>query len=133
MKHRMPLGVLVCLCVAWVALVPVQAERTKVRAMIWGATGAAMGARLGFDANAVQYDFGRAWMSLGRIPVRTRVLVGERDVVAPAEELGAALSPAAALEVLPGLNHFFSRAAGAGRAAADLLVPALDRAIRALL
>jgi alpha/beta superfamily hydrolase len=70
--------------------------------------------------------------ALARIPVRTRVLVGERDVVAPHADLEAALTPAAALEVLPGLNHFFSRSPGAGRTATDALLPALDRALRAL-
>lgn len=70
---------------------------------------------------------------LGRLPVPTRVLVGEHDVVAPPEELRACLAPDAVLEVLPGLNHFFSRARGAGPLARELFLPAVDRALRALL
>ena len=70
--------------------------------------------------------------ALGRIPVRTRVLVGDRDVVAPVDELSDALPPTAALVVLEGLNHFFSRERGAGRTAYDVLEPAIDRALFAL-
>ncbi len=70
--------------------------------------------------------------ALGRIPVRTRVLVGDRDVVAPVDDLAEALSPAAALTVLAGLNHFFSRGTGASATALDVLEPAIDRALAAL-
>jgi alpha/beta superfamily hydrolase len=78
----------------------------------------------GLDARAVS--------RLSRLPVPTRVIVGELDVVAPPEELRALLPPTATLEVLPGLNHFFSRAQGAGTTARELLHPALDRALAAL-
>jgi alpha/beta superfamily hydrolase len=71
--------------------------------------------------------------ALGRIPVRTRVLVGDRDVVAPVDELSDALAPTAALVVLAGLNHFFSRERGAGPTAYDVLEPAIDGALRALM
>jgi len=77
-----------------------------------------------WDAPAVE--------ALGRIPVRTRVLVGDRDVVAPVEDLADALSPSAALTVLEGLNHFFSRGVGASATALDELEPAIDRALAAL-
>jgi pimeloyl-ACP methyl ester carboxylesterase len=75
----------------------------------------------------------RAAETLGMLPVPVRVLVGERDPVAPPGELRALLPGAAGLEVLPGLNHFFSRAPGAGATARDLLAPALDRALEELL
>lgn len=75
----------------------------------------------------------RAVERLRRLPVPTRVLVGEHDVVAPPDELRRCLPPSAVLEVLPGLNHFFSRSQGAGATARDLLLPALDRAFAALL
>ena len=55
------------------------------------------------------------------------------DVVAPPDELREVLAPTAHLEVLPGVNHFFSRSPGAGTTAYDLLEPALDRALAALL
>ena len=71
--------------------------------------------------------------ALGRIPFRTRVLVGDRDVVAPVDDLSDALAPASALTVLPGLNHFFSRGIGASETARDVLLPAIDRALAALL
>ena len=71
--------------------------------------------------------------ALGRIPVRTRVLVGSRDVVAPVDELAEALSPTAALTVLEGLNHFFSRGVGASETALDVLEPAIDQALEALI
>ncbi len=66
-----------------------------------------------------------------RLPVQ--VLVGERDVVAPPDELRRHLPAQAVLTVLPGVNHFFSRDPGAGATAFDLLDPALDRAIATLL
>jgi alpha/beta superfamily hydrolase len=74
----------------------------------------------------------RAVARLRALPVPVRVIVGERDVVAPPEELRSFLPATATLEVLPGLNHFFSRAEGAGTTARDLLLPALDRALGAL-
>jgi alpha/beta superfamily hydrolase len=74
----------------------------------------------------------RAVARLSRLPVPTRVIVGEHDVVAPPAELRKVLPPTAVLEVLPALNHFFSRAQGAGTTARDLLLPALDRALAAL-
>ncbi len=77
------------------------------------------------DAHAIQ--------SLGRIPIPARVLVGARDVVAPEDELASALSPRARLEVLEGLNHFFSRGRGASETDVATLEPALDHAISRLL
>ena len=61
------------------------------------------------------------------------VLVGSRDVVAPEDELASALSPRARLEVLEGLNHFFSRGRGASETDLATLEPALDHAILRLL
>jgi|GEM_PF-626830 len=75
----------------------------------------------------------RAVARLSALPLPCRVLVGEHDVVAPPEELRRVLAPGAPLEVLAGLNHFFSRSVGAGTTAYDLLEPALDRALAALL
>lgn len=57
------------------------------------------------------------------------VLVGDGDVVAPHEELAANLPAHAHLQVLPGLNHFFSRKTGAGPLDLDAFVPAVDRAL----
>ena len=71
--------------------------------------------------------------NLRTIPVATQVIVGEEDVVAPAGELRQSLAADAGYQVLPGLNHFFSRQRGAGPTAYDLLEPALDQAYRALL
>jgi alpha/beta superfamily hydrolase len=71
--------------------------------------------------------------ALGRIAVRTRVLVGDRDVVAPVDDLAEALAAPAALEVLEGLNHFFSRGVGASETDMDTLEPAIDKALAALL
>jgi alpha/beta superfamily hydrolase len=70
---------------------------------------------------------------LGALLLPTQVLVGSEDVVAPADELRAALPAAAHLQVLGGLNHFFSRQTGAGALARDLFVPAVDRALSALI
>jgi pimeloyl-ACP methyl ester carboxylesterase len=75
----------------------------------------------------------KAVARLRALPVPVRVIVGERDVVAPPEDLRAILPPTATLDVLPGLNHFFSRSDGAGPTARELLLPALDRALHALL
>jgi len=61
------------------------------------------------------------------------LLVGDRDVVAPPEELRGAMPPQGRIEVLEGLNHFFSRGRGASRTDEAALVPHLDRAWRALL
>jgi alpha/beta superfamily hydrolase len=65
-----------------------------------------------------------------RVP--TRVLVGGDDVVAPPEELRSHAGPLVAVTVLPGLNHFFARGAGAGTPALEVLGPALDAALLAL-
>lgn len=62
----------------------------------------------------------------------TEVLVGSGDVVAPADELRRHLKPEARLQVLDGLNHFFSTRQGAGPVAADVLGPAYDAALAAL-
>ena len=69
---------------------------------------------------------------LARLAVPSRLVVGERDNVAPPDELRAHAGPAISIEVLDGVNHFFSRATGAGATAYDVLVPALDRALAAL-
>ena len=76
---------------------------------------------------------GHALERLERVPVPTRLLVGEHDVVAPPHELTRHAGPKAVVTVLPGLNHFFSRAIGGGAPATDLLGPALDAAWGALL
>lgn len=70
---------------------------------------------------------------LGALALPTVVLVGDHDVVAPADELRAALPPAARLRVLSGLNHFFSRHTGAGALAVDAFVPAVDLALAELI
>ncbi len=70
---------------------------------------------------------------LRRLAVPARLIVGERDNVAPPEELRAHAGPAITIEVIEGVNHFFSRATGAGATAYDVLVPAIDRALAALL
>ena len=75
----------------------------------------------------------RAVARLRGLPVPAYVIVGELDVVAPPKELRTFLPATATLEVLPGLNHFVSRSEGAGTTARDLLLPALDRALAALL
>ena len=75
----------------------------------------------------------RVLSNLAALTLPTQVLVGERDVVAPHEELRAALPPHATLTVLPGLNHFFSKHTGAGALHSESFVPALDRALDALL
>lgn len=61
------------------------------------------------------------------------VIVGDRDVVAPHEELAAYLPEQATLQVLPGLNHFFSRKTGAGPLDEDAFVAAVDQALERLL
>lgn len=70
---------------------------------------------------------------LAALPVHTRILVGSRDAVAPHAELSRHASAHATVTVLPDLNHFFSRSLGAADTAVDLLLPALDSALRALL
>jgi alpha/beta superfamily hydrolase len=69
---------------------------------------------------------------LRALAVAACVLVGERDVVAPPDEIRAAAGPRAFVEVLPHLNHFFSASVGAGPTARDALDPALDRALSRL-
>ncbi len=61
------------------------------------------------------------------------VLVGDGDVVAPHAELAANLPPQANLQVLPGLNHFFSRHTGAGALDEDAFVQAVDAALSRLI
>ena len=75
----------------------------------------------------------RVLANLGALTLPTQVIVGAHDVVAPHEELAAALPDHAVLQVLPALNHFFSRRTGAGPLARDLFEPAVDRALDALL
>ncbi len=70
---------------------------------------------------------------LASLSVPTRVLVGSRDSVAPSEEISRHASPATTVTVLPDLNHFFCRSLAAGETAYDLLIPALDEALRSLL
>ncbi len=70
---------------------------------------------------------------LRSVPVPSRVIVGENDNVAPPNELRAHASPTVSIDVLAGLNHFFSRSVGAGPTDLVALHPALDRALRALL
>ena len=65
---------------------------------------------------------------LAGVRVPTRILIGENDVVSPPDEVRRHASPSCVVTVLPGLNHFFSRAVGAGPPVLDVLVPALDQA-----
>jgi alpha/beta superfamily hydrolase len=74
-----------------------------------------------------------ALATLASVPVPSRILVGSLDVVAPPDELAAHASRHATVKVLDGLNHFFARGTGPGATALDVLVPAVDEAIRALL
>lgn len=71
----------------------------------------------------------RALERFDRAPVPATVLVGEHDVVAPPHELRRHAGPRTTVTVLPGLNHFFSRAVGAGATALEVLEPALDAAL----
>ena len=75
----------------------------------------------------------RALERLRSLPIRATVIVGDSDNVAPPAELRTHASPMVSMEVLPGLNHFFSRSVGAGATDFASLVPALDRAFLALL
>ena len=75
---------------------------------------------------------GRVLERLAKLPVPTRILVGERDEVAPPHEVSRHAGPLATVTVLAGLNHFFSRATGGGSPATDVLAPALDAAWGAL-
>ncbi len=61
------------------------------------------------------------------------VIVGANDVVAPHEELAANLPAHARLQVLPDLNHFFSRHRGAGVLAHEALGDAIDISLARLL
>lgn len=70
---------------------------------------------------------------LRALPVATEVIVGSVDVVAPYGELRANLPAQANLQVLAGLNHFFSRRTGAGPLDRDVFVGALDKALERLL
>jgi alpha/beta superfamily hydrolase len=70
--------------------------------------------------------------NLGALTCPTEVLVGANDVVAPPEELAAHLPPQAHLQVLPGLNHFFSARTGAGPLARKPFVAAVDQALARL-
>ncbi len=76
---------------------------------------------------------GEVLQNLRALEVPTEVLVGALDVVAPAEELAAHLPPHANLRVLADLNHFFSRAKGAGKTAHDVLDAAIDGSLRELI
>jgi len=69
---------------------------------------------------------------LARVPVAARILVGEHDGVAPSHEVTRHAGPSATVEVLPGLNHFFSRSSGAGSTDLPALHAALDRAFASL-
>ncbi len=71
--------------------------------------------------------------NLRSLPCPVEVIVGQQDVVAPHEELAANLPPHANLQVLPGLNHFFSRSTGAGPLEVDAFVEAVDQALGRLL
>ncbi len=70
----------------------------------------------------------RSLERLAAIPVPTRILVGALDNVAPPDELRAHAAATASVVVVAGVNHFFSRAVGAGTTAYDVLVPAIDAA-----
>lgn len=69
---------------------------------------------------------------LRALPVPTEVIVGSVDVVAPYGELRANLPAQANLQVLAGLNHFFSRRTGAGPLDRDVFCGALDQALARL-
>lgn len=71
--------------------------------------------------------------NLGSLSVPVEVIVGEADVVAPPADLEEYLPTHAHLEILPALNHFFVHGRGAHPLDADLLGPALDRALGRLL
>ncbi len=71
--------------------------------------------------------------NLRSLRVPTEVLVGDRDAVAPPDELAANLPPHAVLQVLAGLNHFFSEKTGAGALARDAFTTAVDAALARLL
>lgn len=71
--------------------------------------------------------------NMRELPMPTEVLVGDRDVVAPPDELAANLPDHATLQVLDGLNHFFSVKTGAGPLAEVDFTRALDAALGRLL
>jgi len=70
---------------------------------------------------------------LEQLPVRSEIIVGAADVVAPPEELAAHLPAEAHLQVLEGLNHFFSRHPGAGPLDEAAVGAALDEALERLI
>ena len=71
--------------------------------------------------------------NLRSLELPTEVVVGDRDVVAPAEELAANLPPHAHLQVLEGLNHFFSVRTGAGPLDRPTFCAAVDQSLGRLL
>jgi len=71
--------------------------------------------------------------NLRSLEVPAEVIVGARDVVAPAAELEANLPPHARLTVLDGLNHFFSVRTGAGPLARGDFSHAVDESLARLL
>ena len=71
--------------------------------------------------------------NMRELTVPTEVLVGDRDVVAPPDELAANLPAHATLQVLDGLNHFFSVKTGAGPLAKADFTSAVDAALARLL
>lgn len=71
--------------------------------------------------------------NLRSLTLPAEVLVGDKDVVAPPEELAANLPPHAHLQVLHGLNHFFSLKTGAGPLERAPFDAALDLALGRLL
>lgn len=75
----------------------------------------------------------RALERLRTVPVPARIVVGEHDHVAPPAELRAHAGPSVAIEVIPGVNHFFSRSVGAGPTDVPALSAAIDRALAAVL
>lgn len=72
----------------------------------------------------------RALERLRSVPIPAYLIVGEHDNVAPPAELRAHVGPNVWIEVLAGLNHFFSRSVGAGATDLAALHPALDRALQ---
>ena len=71
--------------------------------------------------------------NLRSLRVPTEVIVGARDVVAPAEELRENLPAQARLTVLDGLNHFFSVRTGAGPLARGDFTHAVHESLNRLL
>ncbi|MDA1194629.1 MAG: alpha/beta hydrolase [Planctomycetota bacterium] len=75
---------------------------------------------------------GHVLENLRSITLPCEVLVGANDVVAPPAELAANLPAHANLQVLPDLNHFFSRSTGAGALAREPFTAAVDTALARL-